>query len=161
MCHCRFIARVVEDGEIESHRGAVPALRIEFPLALSTGGSRFAAPIPCQWDTGAQLSVMSEAVARELGIDLPSEPDSRMRGITGDFAGVWLVTRYARFPELCGWQFKLNFLVHQGSTDPLPLLGLLDTYENFEVHSRGDDYFFFLKDGHRGEALPPAPDCPP
>jgi hypothetical protein len=37
----------------------------------------------------------------------------------------------------------------------MPLLGMLDTYQNFDIASRGDDYFFILTDRHRGEAVPP------
>jgi hypothetical protein len=160
MCR-RFFAANVRWSRIATARGPVAAPRLMLPVCFSVGGGRFGSPIQTQWDTGAQVSVMSEALARGLGIDLEREPDTRMRGVTGVEVSAWYVTRYARFPELCGWQFKLNFLVHRGSADPLPLLGMLDTYENFEVHSRGDDYFFFLKDGHRGEPIPPAPDCAP
>jgi len=123
------------------------------------GESLFAPPVPCQWDTGSQLSVISERVARDLGIDLDHDPDTQLRGVTGVPVDAWLISRWVRFPGLCGWQFKLQFLIQRGSNDPLPLLGMLDTHDNFEIHSREAEYFFFLADRHRGEAIPPDHDC--
>ena len=155
----RFFKAEITWSWIDTRQGLIAAPRVELQIRLSTGESRFAPPVACQWDTGSQLSVMSEQVARDLGIDLDREPDTRLGGITGVKVPAWVVQRFARFPGLDGWQFKLEFLVQKGSADPLPLLGMGDTYDNFEIVSRGDDYAFFLKEGHRGEPLPRDTDC--
>ncbi len=148
----RFFKAEITWSWIDTRQGLIPAPRVELQIRLSTGESQFALPVACQWDTGSQLSVMSEQVAGDLGVDLDREPDTKLRGVTGAEVPAWVVQRYVRFPGLDGWQFKLQFLVQKGSTDPLPLLGMLDTHDNFDVHTHADDYFFFLADRHRGEA---------
>jgi hypothetical protein len=159
MCRRFFKAEVVWPNWIDTRQGLIAAPRIELQIRLSAGESRFAPPVPCQWDSGSQLSVLSERLARELGIELDHEPDAQLRGVTGVQVRAWLISRWVQFPGLCGWQFKLRFLVPQGSNDPLPLLGMLDTFENFEVHSHAAEYFFFLADRHLGETLPPDSTC--
>lgn len=160
MCR-RFFRADTEWDWINTAQGILSAPRIILSTRFSIGGSQFGPPTPCQWDTGSHLSVMSEQVAHALGIDLDREPDTRIRGVTGVEVPAWLVTRYVRFPGLCGWQFKLRFLVQQGAEYPVPLIGLLDTHDNFDVYTHGDDYIFFLRDTHNGEPLPPDADCRP
>jgi hypothetical protein len=136
----------------------VPQVRLKMRFAV--GGGRFSPPIPCQWDTGAERSVISEQLARDLGFDLDCDPDIQMGGVTGVRVPAWLAPRYVRFPQLCGWQFKITFLVQQGADDPLPLLGMLDTYQNFDVVSNDSEYFFWLAARrHTGEAIPPDAGC--
>jgi hypothetical protein len=127
------------------------ALRIRLP----NQNGEYLAPLEFQWDSGAELSMMSERVAREHGIDLTTAEETTFVGTSGGGNG-WLVHIWVRFPSLADLQFKLLFLVHKGSDDPLPLLGMLDTFQNFNVISRDDEYFFYLKPAHCGSPLPPS-----
>lgn len=147
----RFFKAEVAWVWIDTRQGLMPAPRIELPIRFSEGEGRYGPPMMCQWDSGSQLSVMSERVARDLDIDLDREPDTGIRGVTGVEVPAWVVERYVRFPDLDGWQFKLHLLVQQGSADPLPLLGMFDTFGNFELIQHGSTYYFFLAENHRGE----------
>ena len=140
-------------------QGPLEVPRVVLPIRLSIGGGRYSLPMDCQWDTGSELSVMSERVARDLEIDLAGAEETRFLALAGPPREAWLVPRWVRFPRLCGVRFKFLFLVEKGSRDPLPLLGMLDTYRNFEVHSHEDEYFFFLADRHHGEVIPPDAGC--
>lgn len=151
----KFKAKVVPD---TAGRAKYRVYRIEFPILLSVGDGHFTR-FRCQWDTGAEFSMLSEKIARDLGIDLAPEPDSEVGGLTGT-AAAWFVRRWVRFPGIDGLQFKLSFLVQQHSALSLPLFGMRDTYENFEVLSHGPAYYFFLADRHTGELLPADDDRP-
>jgi hypothetical protein len=158
MCR-RFFQAVVRHRTGLTAAGPIEVPRVILPIRLRVGGGRYSLPIDCQWDTGSELSVVSEVVARDLGIDLTEAEESRFLTLGHSPLDAWLVPRWVRFPGLCGYQFKFLFLVQKGSRDPLPLLGMLDTHQNFEVHSREAEYFFFLADRHRGEAIAPDADC--
>jgi hypothetical protein len=134
--------------------GGIRVPHIEFPVFLSEGNSGFTS-VRFQWDTGATFSVIGKQLALDLGIDLSDDPESEVRGVSGQ-SKAWFVRRWARFPGIDGYQFKLRLLV---PVDPLPdwrlpLFGMLDTYQNFDVRSADEDYFFFLADRHKGEAVP-------
>ena len=158
MCR-RFFQATVQHRTSFTATGPLSVPRVVLPIRLSVGEGRFSPPIECQWDSGSELSVMSEALARDLGIDLTGSEETRLLTLGDSGRDAWLVPRWVRFPGLCGYQFKFLFLVQKGSRDPLPLLGMLDTHQNFEVHSRQAEYFFFLADRHRGETIPPDADC--
>lgn len=147
----RFFRAEVAWTWIDTHQGLMPAPRVELPVRFSEGEGRFGPPILCQWDSGSHLSVISEPLAHDLGIDLNREPDTGLRGVTGVGVPAWLAERYVRFPELGGWQFKFQFLIPQGVPIPIPLVGMLDTLGNFELIQHGLAYYFFLAEGHRGE----------
>lgn len=145
-------------GQVIAHRTAgtarrrLPVYRVVLPIQLIGPGGRFEDPVACQWDTGAELSVMSEAVARDHGIPLDDEAEeTTLTGVTGAASAAWLVPRFVRFPGLDGFRFRLHFLVHKGSADPLPLPGMRDTYRNFEVVTQEDEVYFFLKGNHTGQ----------
>jgi hypothetical protein len=149
----RFLKAHVTWAWVETRHGLLPAPRIEMPIRFAEGEGKYGLEMQCQWDSGSQLSVMSETFARGLGIDLDREPDTAIRGVTGNERPAWRVERFVRFPGLDGLRFRFHFLVLQGSDDPLPLVGMLDTFGNFELIQHGATFYFFLKDGHRGEPL--------
>ena len=160
MCR-RFFQAVVRHRTGLTAAGPLEVPRVILPIRLSVGDGRYSPPIDCQWDTGSELSVMSETFARDLGIALTDAEETRFLTLGDARAEAWIVPRWVRFPGLCGYRFKFLFLVQKGSRDPLPLLGMLDTHQNFEVHSREAEYFFFLANRHQGEAIPPDVDCEP
>lgn len=111
-----------------------------------------AKPRLCQWDTGSELSLMSADVARSLGVDLARAEETAFVGANNEPADAWLVSRWVQFPGVDGYRFKLQFLVCDGADD-VPLLGMLDTYQNFDAVSSDTKYYFLLAaDRHRGEA---------
>lgn len=140
-------------GEVEVvRRRRLHVHRIILPVQVIGPGGRFGDPIPFQWDTGSELSVMSEAVARRIGIPLDDQTEeTTLVGVTGAEAPAWLVPRFVRFPGLDGFRFRLHVVILKGSADRLPLLGMRDTYRNLEVVTQEDEVYFFLKPDHAGE----------
>lgn len=149
-----FVRAVIRRRTAETARGPLDVHRVLLNVRPLGPGGVYAPPTPFQWDTGSELSVMSEAVARRLGLPLDDgAEETGIRGVTGDIEDAWLVPRFVLFPGLDGFRFRIHFLIHKGSTDPLPLLGMRDTYRNFEVVSKANAVFFFLKRDHTGEAI--------
>jgi hypothetical protein len=135
----------------------VPQVRLQF--RLRDGFRPFSEPIRCQWDSGAELSVLSEELARDLGADLRRKPDTKIFGVTGE-GEAWIVPLSVYFEGLRGYQFEVRFLVQKGSDSRLPLLGMFDTAKNFDIVStEAEEYHFFLARRHVG--LPLLPDEDP
>jgi hypothetical protein len=139
----RFIQGEVRWRTGPTDEGPLDVPHIVLPIVFVTSSGP-QVPIDCQWDSGSELSLMSERVARAIGIDLDGAEETTFISANGERADAWLVRRWVRFPALSGWRFKLLFIVHKGSDDPLPLLGMLDTHRLFDLVSHGGEYFFFL-----------------
>lgn len=71
--------------------------------------------------------------------------------MTGAVGGAWVVPRFVRFPGLDGFHFRIHFMALKGVTGRLPLLGMRDTYRNFDVISNRNEVYFFLKRDHTGQ----------
>lgn len=151
----RFIVGEVETYQTaETARRRLDVHRVVLPVEFLGPGGRFADPTACQWDTGSELSVMSEALARRLGVTIDDRTDTTtLVGVTGAESPAWVVPRFVRFPGLDGLRFRFHFLVLPRVVDRLPLLGMRDTYRNFEVYSHEDEVYFFPKPDHTGQPV--------
>lgn len=150
----QFFKAIIQERAVETTRRQLEVYRIELQMQLLGAGAKYAPPIPCQWDSGAELSVLSEDVARDLDFPLSDDTEETgIRGVMGDTQEAWLIPRFVRFPGLDGVRFQIYFLIPKGSVGMLPLLGMRDTYRNFEVISRDGEVFFFLKRNHAGQTI--------
>lgn len=150
----RFFRATIRERAVSTARRRLEVHQVELRMEVLGPDGRYAAPALCLWDTGAELSVMGEDTARDLGLPLDEETDeSGLRGVTGAVGGTWVVPRFVRFPGLDGFRFRIHFMVLKGVTGRVPLLGMRDTYRNFDVVSNRDAVYFCLKANHAGEQV--------
>lgn len=128
---------------------------------------------PPEWfmfDTGAELSAVSEQFATDYGFG-----DYRTTGTLTTVRGYddsgpsqrgWLVPRWVRFRDydlrsgpsgdgIYHLMFRVEFLVVEDAVIELPILGLTDSHAYFALGSVGEEYWFFLKAS--GDGVRPIP----
>lgn len=120
----------------------------------------FSQPVAFMFDTGAELSAVSEQFAIDFGfgdfraIGTPTV----VRGYdeSGPSRQGWLVPRWVRFRDhdlrpgphgdgIPHLMFRVEFLVVEGAVMEVPIIGLADSHTYFTLGSIGEEYWFFLK----------------
>ena len=150
--------------------------RFEVRMTDPTDPSRseFSPPADLLFDTGAELTAVSEQFAETHGFG-----DFRSTGTRANVRGydeatayraAWLVVRWVRFrnwwlqPDADGadvggihdFQFRIEFAVVEGAVIRVPILGLIDSHALFQLSNLGDEYLFFPRVDEDGIA--PLPD---
>ena len=132
--------------------------------------SVFSSPVPFMFDTGAELSAVSEQFAIDYGFGdfrLVGTPTAA-RGFddSGPARRGWLVSRWVRFRDhdhrpgphgdgIPHLMFRVDFLVVEGAIIEVPILGLADGHAYFALGSIGEEYWFMLKAS--GDGVRPIP----
>lgn len=136
--------------------------------------SCFLPPVWFLFDTGAELSVVSESFARMCGLGNYRRDGRRIaiRGYDDHTPSriAWLVPRWVRFRDyrtrrvtgagdtggLPDLEFRINFAVVEGARVELPILGLADFHALFNLASKRQEFWCFLAVDDDG--IPHAPD---
>lgn len=133
--------------------------------------STFSQPVEFLFDTGAELTAVSEEFADAHGFG-----DFRAVGRSTEAYGyddsapprpAWIVSRWVRFRDyepqpdasgnegggIHGYEFRLDVTVVEGAEVRVPILGVVDPHALFQLTSQGDEYWFILR-ADAGGALP-------
>lgn len=85
-------------------------------------------------DTGADITIFSEAIAETLGIDLSGVPESPIRsplGHAGTYRAIELTLELRRYPNILRWTGLVGFVPPRLQ---YALLGTRGFFEFFAVH---------------------------
>lgn len=130
--------------------------------------STFSPPVEFLFDTGAELTAVSEefAVAHGFGNfrDVGRPTEARGYDDSVPTRSAWVVPRWVRFRDyeprfdaggnevggIHDLEFRIDVTVVEGADIGVPILGVVDPHSLFHLGSQDDDYWFFLRMGDDG-----------
>jgi predicted aspartyl protease len=140
-----FKARIALDRSSLSGRDTYT---IELFLDVWTG-TEYGRSTPFLFDTGAEATTITAAMARELGLSTVGGRRVNMRGASGKVAGILIPFRF-RFTAWPDLEVTDSVCVVIPGEKELGLLGLRDVHPRLEFFKLGNDLFF----------VPPPPNPP-
>jgi hypothetical protein len=134
----------------QDKRYGLDVIRVLIPLTVR--GAHAEIDQEFTFDTGCEVTMVSEDVATKLG--LPSGGRTlKVHGLTGSGTGRLVEVRF-RFPPTptgnLGLQVDSTWVVVSGVTD-LALLGFMEVHRHFRIHSQEFEVFFTTWTSLRGE----------
>jgi Aspartyl protease len=122
-------------------RYGMPVVRVDVPLAVS--GTRGIVEHPFIFDTGCEITTVSEDIASKLGLQLGGR-DVGMHGLSGSATGRLVDVRF-RFPRTVsgteGLAVESTWVV-TSARPGLALLGFMEVHRHFQMRTFEFDTYF-------------------